>query len=394
LLFRPRFSAHPPIFAANLNTGMVFKSLKYCLVAVLGLFLAILPFGLTAQENHTAAAPEAHAEAKKDFDAAAVIFGHILDNHEFHLTEYHDAAGKLHPISLPLPVILYSPQRGWTAFMSSRFEHGHATYKGYQMIDNAIRAVKEDGSIDASVKLLDLSITRNVFQMLIALAILVWLMLSIANAYKSGKGVTSAPRGKQNLLEPVITFVRDEVAKPNLGKKYEKYLPYLLTTFFFILINNIFGLIPGTANVTGNIAFTVVLGLISFVVIIFSTNGHFWGHIFNPPGVPGFVKPILVLVEFLGVFIKPFALIIRLFANMVAGHIIIICLISLIFIFGQMSSVAGWLTSPVAVGFTVFIYLIEVLVAFLQAFIFTNLTAVFIGAAFEGEHDHAEAAHH
>jgi F-type H+-transporting ATPase subunit a len=373
---------------------MVFKSLKYCLVAVLGLFLAILPFGLTAQENHTAAAPEAHAEAKKDFDAAAVIFGHILDNHEFHLTEYHDAAGKLHPNSLPLPVILYSPQRGWTAFMSSRFEHGHATYKGYQMIDNAIRAVKEDGSIDASVKLLDLSITRNVFQMLIALAILVWLMLSIANAYKSGKGVTSAPRGKQNLLEPVITFVRDEVAKPNLGKKYEKYLPYLLTTFFFILINNIFGLIPGTANVTGNIAFTVVLGLISFVVIIFSTNGHFWGHIFNPPGVPGFVKPILVLVEFLGVFIKPFALIIRLFANMVAGHIIIICLISLIFIFGQMSSVAGWLTSPVAVGFTVFIYLIEVLVAFLQAFIFTNLTAVFIGAAFEGEHDHAEAAHH
>ena len=163
-------------------------------------------------------------------------------------------------------------------------------------------------------------------------------------------------------------------------------LPYLLTVFFFILINNIFGLIPGSANVTGNIAFTAVLGLISFVVILFSSNTHYWGHIFNPPGVPLGVKFILVPVEFLSVFIKPFALIIRLFANMVAGHIIIICLISLIFIFGQLNPVAGWGASPLSIAFTVFIYLIEVLVAFLQAFIFTMLTAVFIGQAFEGEH--------
>jgi F-type H+-transporting ATPase subunit a len=392
--FRSGFSTHPPIFAANSKTGMVFRSMKYCLVAVLSLFLLMIAPSLPAQENHEAASHENAGEKKKDFDAAEVIFGHILDNHEFHLTEYHDASGNLHPISIPLPIIVYSPQRGLSVFMSSRFEHGHATYNGYQLKEEKIEAVREDGSIDESVKLIDLSITRNVAQMLIALAILVWLMVSIANSYKAGLGVTSAPRGKQNLLEPVITFVRDEVAKPNLGHKYEKYLPYLLTTFFFILINNIFGLSPGTANVTGNIAFTVVLGLISFVVILFSTNRHFWGHIFNPPGVPGFVKPILILVEFLGVFIKPFALIIRLFANMVAGHIIIICLISLIFIFGQMSSIAGWATSPVAIGFTVFIYMIEVLVAFLQAFIFTNLTAVFIGAAFEGEHDHSEAAHH
>ena len=306
---------------------MVFRSMKYCLVAVLSLFLLMIAPSLSAQEKHEAASHENGGEKKKDFDAAEVIFGHILDNHEFHLTEYHDAAGNLHPISIPLPIIVYSPQRGLSVFMSSRFEHGHATYNGYQLKEEKIEAVREDGSIDEGVKLIDLSITRNVAQMLIALAILVWLMVSIANSYKAGLGVTSAPRGKQNLLEPVITFVRDEVAKPNLGHKYEKYLPYLLTTFFFILINNIFGLIPGTANVTGNIAFTVVLGLISFVVILFSTNRHFWGHIFNPPGVPGFVKPILILVEFLGVFIKPFALIIRLFANMVAGHIIIICLI-------------------------------------------------------------------
>jgi len=228
--------------------------------------------------------------------------------------------------------------------------------------------------------------------MMLALIIFVWIMLRIANRYKKGVGVTSAPKGSQSLIEPVITFVRDEVAKPNLGHKSDKYLPYLLTVFFFILINNIFGLIPGSANVTGNIAFTAILGLISFVVIMFSTNSHYWGHIFNPPGVPLGVKFILVPVEFLSVFIKPFALIIRLFANMVAGHIIIICLISLIFIFGELNTYAGWGASPLAIGFTIFIYFIEVLVAFLQAFIFTMLTAVFIGQAFEGGHDDVD--HH
>ena len=195
-------------------------------------------------------------------------------------------------------------------------------------------------------------------------------MLVIAKKYKSGQGVTSAPKGSQSLLEPVITFVRDEVAKPNLGTRYEKYLPFLLTVFFFILINNIFGLIPGSANVTGNIAFTAVLGIISFIVIIFSSDKHYWGHIFNPPGVPLGVKFILVPVEFISVFTKPFALIIRFFANMVAGHIIIICLISLIFIFGNMNKFAGWGTAPFSIAFTIFIYLIEVLVAFITGIYF------------------------
>ncbi len=372
--------------------------LKLLLVAAFGTFFLLNTEPSFAQheghdntdgaEQHDAAP----AEEKEGFDAAEVIFGHILDNHDYHISGYKDENGVEHHIAIPLPILIYSQQRGFTAFMSSRFEHGHATYEGYKLEDGRIIAVKEDGSMDETVSLIDLSLTRNVVQMLLALTILVWLMLSIAATYRKGQGVKTAPKGKQSLLEPVILFVRDEVAKPNLRHKYEKYLPYLLTVFFFILINNIFGLIPGTANVTGNIAFTVVLGVISFIVILFSTNSHFWGHIFNPPGVPGFVKPILVLVEFLGVFIKPFALIIRLFANMVAGHIIIICLISLIFIFGGMNAGAGWGASPVAIGFTIFIYFIEVLVAFLQAFIFTNLTAVFIGAAFEGEH-HEEAAH-
>ncbi|MDX2047080.1 MAG: F0F1 ATP synthase subunit A [Chitinophagaceae bacterium] len=350
-------------------------------------------------------------EKKKGFNATEVIFGHILNAHEFHILDIVGKDGHKHPVSIPLPIILYSPQRGWDVFMSSHFHHGKLNHKNYAILtaekiekmkldpkkyfNQQIVAVNESGEIDAAVKVYDLSLTRNVVQMLLALIVFVWIMLSIAKRYKKGQGVTSAPKGTQSFFEPVITFVRDEVAKPNLGHKYEKYLPYLLTVFFFILINNIFGLIPGSANVTGNIAFTAVLGIISFIVILFSSNKHFWGHIFNPPGVPMGVKFILVPVEFLSVFIKPFALIIRLFANMVAGHIIIICLISLIFIFGQIHPAAGWGASPLSVAFTVFIYLIEVLVAFLQAFIFTMLTAVFIGQAFEGEHhDEAHAAKH
>ncbi len=359
---------------------MALKSVKSLLVAVLATFLLISSGDVMAQ-HEGANAEGNHAEEKEEgFNAKKVIFEHIGDAHEFHFVNYKGSDGKVHPVSIPLPVILYSPQKGFSSFMSSAFEHGHKEVNGYKL---------EEGKIiptEAGVKVYDLSPTRNVIQMLIGLALLVWLMISVAKAYSRGDGVTSAPKGKQNLMEVLVAFVRDEVARPNLRHKANKYLPYLLTVFFFILINNLVGLIPGTANVSGNIAFTMVLGVISFVVILGSSNSHYWGHIFNPPGVPGFVKPILVLVEFLSVFIKPFALIIRLFANMVAGHIIIICLISLIFIFAQIKPALGYAASPVSVAFTVFIYFIEILVAFLQAFIFTVLTAVFIGQAFEGEH--------
>jgi F-type H+-transporting ATPase subunit a len=284
-------------------------------------------------------------------------------------------------VSIPLPVILYSPQKGFSSFMSSEFHHGEHEVNGYKLAGNKIV------SVEPGVKVYDLSLTRNVVQMLLALTLLVVLLLNVARKYQKGVGTNQAPTGFQNALEPVITFVRDDVAKPNLGHDYQKYLPYLLTVFFFILINSIFGLVPGSANVTGNIAFTAVLGVISFIIISVNGNSHYWGHIFNPP-VPGGIKPILVLVEVLSVFTKPFALIIRLFANMLAGHIIIICLISLIFIFGGLSAAIGWGFSPVSIAFSVFIYLIEILVAFIQAFIFTNLTAVFIGQAIEDVHDH------
>jgi F-type H+-transporting ATPase subunit a len=324
-----------------------------------------------------------------EIDAAEVIMEHIMDNHEYH---FADISG--HAISIPLPVILYSKERGLDAFMSSRFEHGHAAYKGYKMEHNHIFPVNADGTVDESIKVYDFSLTRNAVQLLIASFLLVFIMLGVAKRYRTNWN--KAPSGFQNAVEPVIEFIRDEVGKPNLGKKYHKYMPYLLTVFFFILINNLMGLIPGSANVTGNISFTLVLAAISMVVILASTNGHFWGHIFWPPGVPLPVKLILIPVELAGVFIKPIALMIRLFANMVAGHIVIICFISLIFIFGAMNTVAGIGFSPVSLAFTIFIYLIELLVAFIQAFIFTNLSAVFIGQAFETGHaeGHDAAGHH
>ncbi|WEK37404.1 MAG: F0F1 ATP synthase subunit A [Candidatus Pseudobacter hemicellulosilyticus] len=373
---------------------MTVRRLKSLPVAVFSVLVLLFSNASFAQDEHQGDHHEAAApEEKKGFDATKIIFGHILDAHEFHFLDIVGEDGHAHPVSVPLPVILYSAERGFDVFLSSKLEHGHAIYNGYKLEGGKIIAVNEAGIKDESIKLLDLSMTRNVVQMLLALTILFFIMTSIAKKYKKGIGVTKAPTGLQNAIEPVITFVRDDVAKANLGSKYEKYLPYLLTVFFFILINNIFGLIPGSANVTGNIAVTAVLGVISFLVINISGNKHYWAHIFNPPGVPGFVKPILIVVEFLGIFIKPFALIIRLFANMVAGHIIIICLVSLIFIFGQLSPAIGWGASPVSIGFTVFIYLIEVLVAFLQAYIFTNLTAVFLGMAIEDPHHHDAHAH-
>jgi F-type H+-transporting ATPase subunit a len=378
---------------------------RRCVKCLLVLIFSLLSSVLFSYGQHGEV--EKGQEKKKSFDANEVIFGHVLDGHEFHFFSYKDGDGKEHAAVIPLPVILYSPQRGFSTFMSTKFHHGEEDHNGYSLLtDEKIRdrkldpkkygagqivAVNENGEIDYNVKVYDFSLTRNVVQMILALALLVWIMVSIGNKYKRGEGVSTAPKGTQSLMEPVINFVKDEVAKPNLGHRYQKYLPYLLTVFFFILINNLIGLIPGTANVTGNIAFTMVLAVISFIVILFSSNKHYWGHIFNPP-VPGGVKPILVLVEFLGVFTKPFALMIRLFANMIAGHIIIICLVSLIFIFGAMSTAIGWGFSPLSVAFVIFIYFIEILVAFLQAYIFTNLTAVFVGQAFEGSHDDVD--HH
>jgi F-type H+-transporting ATPase subunit a len=223
------------------------------------------------------------------------------------------------------------------------------------------------------------------------LAFILWIFLSVADGYK--RNPNKAPRGLQSFLEPLILFVRDDIAKPSIGEhKYEKYLPYLLTIFFFIWINNMMGLIPifpGGANITGNIAITFVLAIFTFTITTFNGNKNYWLHVFNPPGVPWWLKlpiPLIPFIEFMGLFIKPFVLMIRLFANITAGHVIALGFFSLIFIFGAMKPALGFAVSPVSVAFTFFMSLLELLVAFIQAYVFTLLSALYFGMAVEEHH--------
>lgn len=341
--------------------------------------------------------PEAaeHTSETKGFDANKVILGHVKDAHVWH---FFDING--HPVSIPLPVILYVPKQGLSIFSAARFHHGEHSHKGFRLMTSEyvekygldpnkyfagrIIAVHEDDSPFLDKPVYDFSMTKNVLQMILSAILLILIFNGMARKYS--RRPNRAPSGFQNALEPFVIFIRDDVAKPYLGKKADKYLPYLLTIFFFIWINALIALIPGSANVAGNLAFTGVLAAFTFIFIMISTNKAYWKHISWPPGIPLWVKPILIPVEILGIFTKPFALMIRLFANMLAGHMIILSIISLIFIFGGLAAVAGWGFSIVSVGFTIFMYLVELLVGLIQAFIFANLSALFIAQAFEHGH--------
>lgn len=361
----------------------------------------------TAHTAHTAQPAEdhhasgAHHNPDAPVDIAKVAFEHILDSHSWHLWgEGHDA------VSIPLPVILKT-DNGFVTFMSSAFHHDHegmevAEVNGQRFVNlnEDIYIASDEKNLNGqyltfvtnekgeaviqNAKPLDLSITKNVTQLFLSAFVLILLFTSVARAYKN-HGITSAPKGKQSFLEPLVVFVRDDLAKGNIGAKGEKFTPYLLTVFFLILINNIFGLVPISANLTGNIAFTLVLSVFTLLLTVFNGNKNYWGHIFTPHA-PKALWIILIPIEIIGIFTKPFALMIRLFANISAGHIIIISLVGLIFMFKSL------LISPVAVGFALFIDVLEVLVAVLQAYIFTLLTALFIGSAVadhneDGQHD-------
>ena len=310
------------------------------------------------------------------YDPVPNIMHHIADAHDWHLWGEGDNS-----FSIPLPVILYT-KGGIDVFMSSDFHHGHSTVQK----ENRIYSIDSHSHITeaSGLDILDISITKNVASMLLSFIILFFVMLTVARGYNK-KNV--APKGLQAFIEPLVLFVRDDIIKDNIGKKHEKFTPLLLTFFFFILINNLMGLLPGAANVTGNIAVTFVLSAITFFVTTIFGNKNYWGHIFKPPGVPLALMPIMVPIEIIGIFTKPFALMIRLFANISAGHIIILSLISLIFIAQSAMGTAGaWGVAPVSALFVLFIYCIEVLVAFLQAYIFTLLSSVFIGLAVQDGH--------
>lgn len=417
------------------------------------------------------AADDKESDQPKAYDPIGTVVEHISDANEYHVWK---------GVHLPLPVILYAPDKGWDFFLSSKFEHGHKAInryvlhhgRVYRIKDSAFpmgevelgghgshgeehdshseehdsedhadeshgeathgengdekeadkgkkqevlyayakdgskleleRASKFDGGLlgYGITSFYDFSITKNVFSMFIVAILLFLVFTAVARGYKRNKG--KAPSGIQSLMEPIFVFIRDEVTRPMIGEKhYERFQPFIMTLFFFILFCNLLGLIPffpGSANITGNIAVTMVLAVITFIITNINGNKHYWEHTLWMPGIPAYVKLIILTpVEVLGLFIKPFSLMIRLFANITAGHIIILSLIGLTFLFGSMG------TNPLGAGvgallgglFAAFMNLIELIVAFVQAFIFAILAASYIGAAVEeGHHDHDEAHAH
>lgn len=367
-----------------------------------------------------------HHHGEVAFDAGNTALHHIADANVY----------SIGPFNIPLPCILFVPGEGFLVFSSAKFGIGHhgdgrKSYRRFVLDGGTIRRVVDphfpDGEVEVSgfkhttedgkfvsyvcydghwyktdakstadfglfgggiTSFYDFSLTKNVVSIILVFLLLSWAFLSVAGAYKTRKGM--APKGLQNFIEPIFVFIQDEVCKPFLGDKWEKYLPFIMSLFFFILGLNLFGQIPflGGSNVTGNLAFTMVLAIIAFLVTNLSGNAHYWQHILWPPGVPFYVKLILVPVEVMGIFIKPLTLMLRLFANITAGHMVILVFISLIFIFGDAGkSVSGSLGAAVgSMVLTLFMMAIELIVAFVQAFVFAILTASYIGAATEEAH--------
>jgi len=319
------------------------------------------------------------AEIKED------ILHHLQDAHDFHL--FTDETTGTH-YSFPLPIILLDG--GVKFFMSSKFHHGEeiAEVDGnyYALHHNHIYKTDAEGTINydenhhvTNAAPLDFSITKSVFSVMIVSIILFFLFKALGDGYKK----SANPKGLGKFLEPLVLFVRDEIAIPNIGEKhYQKYMSYLLTVFVFIWFINLTGLTPLGINVTGNIAVTFALALMTFIITQVSAKSTYWKHIFWMPGVPVPMKIILAPIELLGVFIKPFALMIRLYANISAGHIVLMSLVGLLFIFNN------WFARGAFLGLTLFLSIIELLVAFLQAYIFTMLTALYFGFAVEEHDDH------
>jgi F-type H+-transporting ATPase subunit a len=329
-------------------------------VAFIVFFLTVPMAGFSAQEEHA---------GEEKLDASSLIIHHVLDDHIWHLWD--------HGGTIYLPVIVYSSEKGLDIFSSRHFydeHHNVVEYDGYKLDHERIY-------LSASHKaVLDLSITKNVAMLFINAALLLFVFLGVAKGYEKNKG--RAPSGLQSFFEPIIVFVRDEIVKPNIGHHYEKFLPYMLTLFFFILFGNLLGLLPGAGNLTGNIAVTLTLATLTFIITNFNGNKSYWGHIFWTPGVPLPLRIIILPVEIVGIFTKPISLTIRLFVAITAGHIVLLSLIFLAFIFKSV-----W----VGVGSTVmvlFISLIELLVAGIQAYVFVLFSSLYIGMAM------AEPEHH
>jgi len=373
---------------------MNFKNQKY---ALLFLFVTVLSLNGFAHDDHS----EIKEVKTEKFNAGDMIMHHVLDAHELHFFTLNKGEANEFHASLRLPIILWTKD-GLDMFSASHFyhnekeEHGHKYYahKNYVMSHEHIYYANEAGglSFDEKNKInnttpLDLSFTKSVLGLFVAAIIMLLIFISVARASKRRRGM--APKGLQNMMETMILFIRDEVAVPSIGeKKADKFTPFLLTTFFFIWIANLLGLIPflGGFNVMGTMSVTLVLALVVFIITTVNGNGNYWKHILWPSGVPLPIKLLLVPIEIFGMFMKPIVLMIRLTANITAGHIIILAFVSLIYIFGEQSAGAGYGAGIGSLIFMIFMNLIELLVAFLQAYVFTLLTALYFGSAVEEAH--------
>ncbi|WP_412987525.1 F0F1 ATP synthase subunit A [Pontimicrobium sp. IMCC45349] len=374
---------------------ITYKSIKI-LALIVGALFSVNSYALETAEKQNNQNDGGQVDTKEEVEA--YILHHLKDSHDFHLFSYTNDAGERKHIGMPLPVILWSSD-GLVTFMSSEFHHnddGHVIVeknglkftkihsKIYELEAGAT-AVTFDADHHATNahKVLDLSITKSVVGvLLIGLLMLLWFS-SLARQYKSKK----VPTGFGRVLEPLVLYVRDEIARPNIGEKhYRRFSGYLLTVFFFIWILNLLGLTPLGFNVTGQLAVTACLAIFTLIIYSVSGNKDYWMHIFWMPGVPVLIRPVLAIIELAGaLLIKPFSLLVRLFANISAGHIVVMSLIAIMFTLKDSLGVAGATGLSLVLSF--FITLIEVLVAFLQAYIFTMLSALFIGMAV-AEHDH------
>ena len=344
----------------------------------------------TTQVAHEAAAASGDETSEIKQQIKEVIGHHVLDGHEFSL--FADKETGAH-YGFPLPIILWDNGE-LHVFSSSEFHHGEAVAESkgnfYKLHHEKIYKTDAAGTLTeehghpTNAKPIDLSITKGVLTIMVVALLMFLLFTSLAKSYAKNGGISA---GAGRFFEPIVLYIRDEIAIPNIGEKhYKRYMSYLLTIFFFVWFLNIFGLTPLGINVTGNIAITFGLAVITFIITTLTANKNYWGHIFWMPGVPTPMKIILAPIELLGVFIKPFALMIRLYANIFAGHVVLMSLIGLIFIF------KSWLGSSLSFMLSFAISIIEILVALLQAYIFTMLSALYFGSAVE-EHHHEEAHH-
>lgn len=301
------------------------------------------------------------------FDMGEMIMHHILDDYQYEI---------VHGLAIPLPIIIYSEKEGLMIFSSSRlFDQNHLPlvggYKGFKYDHGKLKA------LEPGISYFDLSITKNVIFLILTSSLMIIVFLSVARGYSNKKSI---PKGIQALFEPVIVLVRDDIVKKNIGSQYEKYLPYMLTLFFFILFGNILGLLPAAANLTGNIAITLSLAVFTFLLTNLSGNSHYWKHIFWTPGIPFVMRFLILPIEIIGLLTKPISLTIRLFAAITAGHIVILSFIGFTFIF------QSYFVGVVSAIFVVGLNLIELLVAGIQAYVFTLFSSIYIGMATEDGH--------